>query len=237
MSTDPPATGTVYGRGAATASSQELGLLERLHPAITAAIAAAVIGVSALGYMMWRSVSAAEPSAAAGPPTPGAAPPPAPSASPSPSPSPTGVTLSAGTWSLESADQSGSYVSRADGLAVIDPVDADSDAEDRREASLVVLAGLADSSCFTFRTADGRYLRHYDFRLRFDESDDSALFREDATFCAGTGSTADAVTLRSHNYPDRVIRHRQSKLWLDRPDGSEGFASASSFTVRSPLTS
>jgi hypothetical protein len=247
MSTDPHATGpeprrsapvptgTVYGRGDAMAGGRDLGLLERLHPAITAGIAAAVIGLCTLGYLAWRGVSATEPSVAAGSPTATAIATQSPSSSPSPSPN--GVTLSTGAWSLESADQSGSYVRREGDRARIDTVSAESDASDRREASLVVVAGLADASCFTFRASDGRYLRHYDFRLRFDEPDDTALLREDATFCAGTGATADSVTLRSRNYPDRVIHSRQTELWLDRPDGSEGFAAASSFIVRPSLTS
>ncbi|GLH96247.1 AbfB domain-containing protein [Phytohabitans aurantiacus] len=251
MSTDPHAprpepkrsapapTGTVYGRGGAPTRDQELGLLERLHPAVTAGVAAAVIGVFALGYLAWRAASGTESSAAA----PATAAPTAPqtaqepAVSPSPSPSPTGATLSAGLWSLESADRSGSYVRRDDGRAVIDTVTPESDTADRREASLIVVAGLADPSCFTFRTNDGRFLRHFDYRLRFDEQDDSDLFREDATFCARTGATADSVTLRSHNYPDRVIHHRQSELWIDQPDGSEGFTGASSFVVRSALIS
>ncbi|MCW6003975.1 AbfB domain-containing protein [Micromonospora sp. CPCC 205371] len=248
MGTDPHATGpepqrsapapagTVYGRGGAPTSDRDFGLLERLHPAVTAGIAAAVIGVFTLGYLAWRAVSgtespAGEPPAAAAPRTVEE-----PARSPSPSPSPTGARLSAGAWSLESADRSGSYVRRDDALAVIGTLNAEDDEADRREASFVVLAGLADPSCFSFRAADGRFLRHYDFRLKFDETEDKALFREDATFCAAAGATADSVTLRSHNYPDRVIHHRQSELWLDRPDGSEGFAAASSFVVRSPLT-
>lgn len=244
MSTDPrppgqepvrPATGTVYGRGGAPTSGPELGLLERLHPAITAGVAAGVIGVFALGFLVWRAVGDAEPSAAASPS--GAAISPQPveeSPEPSPSPSPTGVTLGPGVWSLESVDRPGWYVRRDDDVAVIDEIGAANDAEDREEASFIVIAGLADASCFSFRTADGRYLRHFDFRLRFDELDDSTLFREDATFCPQAGADAGSVTLRSRNYPDRVIHHRQSELWIDPPDGSGG---ASSFTVRSPLTS
>lgn len=232
----PPAPGTVYGRGGAATSGPELGLLERLHPAITAGVAAGVIGVFALGYLAWRTVSDPEPSAAASPSA--ATVPPQPveeSPDPSPSPSPTGATLGPGVWSLESVDQPGWYVRRDDDVAVIDEVGAASDGEDREEASFIVVAGLADASCFSFRTADGRYLRHYDFRLRFDELDDSTLFREDATFCPQAGADTGSVTLRSRNYPDRVIHHRQSELWIDPPDGrSDG---ASSFTVRAPLTS
>jgi len=55
-------------------------------------------------------------------------------------------------------------------------------------ATVTVVAGLAQASCYTFRTASGSYLRHRDYQLRVDPFTDTTLFRDDATFCARTGS-------------------------------------------------
>ena len=227
--------GTVYGRGAMPVGGDKPDLLSRLHPAITATIAVSFIAVLTLGYLTWRSsVTTASPVAAASASAAPAEPPAddSPEASPSPSPSvsPSGLPLTRGTWSLESVDASGSFIGRRDGLGVVETIDAAGD------MSLVVTGGLADRSCFSFRTADGRYLRHYAFRLRFDAPDDSDLFRKDATFCAETGAGGDSVRLRSVNYRDRVLHHRGRELWLDRSDGSRGFSADSSFTVRAPAS-
>jgi hypothetical protein len=231
-------TGTVYGRGGAPVSGREPepGLLSRLHPAITAGIAVSVIAVLTLGYLVWRSSITTQPPVAAGPATTPAAAPPAtesPVASPSPSPSAssTGPALTPGTWFLESVDYSGRYVRRKDGLGVVETINAATDEKARQEAALIVTNGLADRSCFTFRTTDGRYLRHYAFRLRFAKPDDSDLFLKDATFCAEAGTEANTVRLRSFNYPDRTIHHRDAELWLDKTDDSPGFLAASSFTT------
>ena len=236
----PPAlpAGTVYGRGGAPMSGREPehGLLSRLHPAITAGIAVSVIGVLTLGYLIWRSTITTRPPVAVGPATTPAAVPPAtesPQASPTPSPSAssTGPALTPGTWLLESVDYTGRYVRRKDGLAVVETINAANGEEARQEAALIVTNGLADRSCFTFRTTDGRYLRHYAFRLRFSKPDDSDLFLKDATFCTEVGTGADVIRLRSFNYPDRTIHHRDAELWLDKTDDSQNFIAASSFTA------
>lgn len=228
--------GTVYGRGRGPVSGREpeLGLFSRLHPAITAGVAVSVIGVLTLGYLIWRSSIATGPPVAAGPETAHAAIPPTNESSDappslSPSASPSGPVLAPGTWFLESVDHSGWYLHHKDGVGVVGTINAASDAEARREAALIVTNGLADRSCFTFRTIDGRYLRHYAFRLKFVEADDSDLFHKDATFCAETD--ANAVRLRSYNYPERTIHHRASELWLDKADDSQSFIAESSFTA------
>lgn len=95
-----------------------------------------------------------------------------------------------------------------------------------------MIRGLADARCVTFRSADGRYLRHRELRLRLSSSDGSALFREDATFCASPGAVAGSVTLHAHNYPGSVLRRRDGGIWLDGSDGTRAFAGQASFVVR-----
>nr|WP_086772099.1 AbfB domain-containing protein [Streptomyces bobili] len=88
--------------------------------------------------------------------------------------------------------------------------------EFREDATFVVVKGLADSSCSTFVTSDGMYLRHRDFVLRPERNDGSALFKQDATFCAVPSShSSGAIMLESVNYPGRFLRHRNFALRLD----------------------
>ena len=94
-----------------------------------------------------------------------------------------------------------------------------------------VVEGLADTSCFSFRAPGGKYLRHYDYRLRFDNPDGADLYRKDATFCPLDGVPAGIVRLRSANYPDHFIHRRGNDLYIDKRDGSDAFDADSSFTL------
>ncbi|WP_254550970.1 sigma-70 family RNA polymerase sigma factor [Catellatospora tritici] len=165
-------------------------------------------------------------------PTPGPASPSAPRPSPSASASPA-PTLPLGTWSLESAGARGTYLTYAGNYAALGAVDGTSSEQARRQATFTVVRGLADANCVTFRAADGRYLRHYELRLRFSPEDTTALFREDATFCPRPGRIAGSIELQAHNYPALVVRFRDGALYIDVPDGSAEFAGQSSF-VRHP---
>ncbi|MDX3381441.1 AbfB domain-containing protein [Streptomyces niveiscabiei] len=93
-------------------------------------------------------------------------------------------------------------------------LDAPRGSESREDSTFTVVPGLAKNSCYTFKTHDGKYLRHRDFILRAERNDGSSLFRQDATFCAGYGGY-DAVTLSSINYPNYALRHRNFQLRLD----------------------
>ncbi|MFJ1734458.1 AbfB domain-containing protein [Streptomyces sp. NPDC088254] len=100
--------------------------------------------------------------------------------------------------------------------------------EFREDASFDVVAGLSNGSCYSFRTADGTYLRHRNFVLRAERNDGSNLFSQDATFCPNWSPYSGSMTLRSVNYPDRALRHRNMELRLDQygynSSGGEDFA-------------
>jgi hypothetical protein len=129
-------------------------------------------------------------------------------------------------------DEPALYVTYAGDFAKLGRVSASSGAQTRQRVTFTVVRGLADTRCVTFRAADGRYLRHREWRLRMSTDDGSELFREDATFCPHPGAVAGSVTLHAHNYPGSVIRHRDGGIWLDGSDGTRAFAGQASFIMR-----
>jgi hypothetical protein len=160
-----------------------------------------------------------------------------PPTSPAPSlaPSPSGTFTLGRPVSLEFANGSGLYVSAAGSLGVLTAVAADSADAARRQATFTVIAGLAKPSCSTFRSPDGRYLRHASWRLRLNPDDGTKLFRADATFCVRPGATAGSIALEASNYPGWFLHRRGSELWVDQSDGSGVFRADSSFRIRPAL--
>ncbi|MEV0718398.1 sigma-70 family RNA polymerase sigma factor [Asanoa sp. NPDC050611] len=147
---------------------------------------------------------------------------------------PPAASLQVGPASLEMANQPGQYASTAGGLGVLSHVDAGSPEAARRRVTFQVAPGIADSACFTLRTADGAYLRHSSWRLRASRDEGTALFRGDATFCVAPGSVPGSVSLEASNYPGWFLRHRDGQLWVDHSDRSAAFRADSSFFVRPP---
>jgi hypothetical protein len=137
--------------------------------------------------------------------------------------------------SLESADQPGRYITTTDSLGVLAAVRADSSSAVRHQATYAVLAGLADSTCFSFRAEDGRYLRHASWRFQLHQDEGTALFRGDATFCPRTGTTPGTIQLEAQIYPGWFLHHRGDQLWVDQPDGSTTFWTQSTFRVQPAL--
>ncbi|MFI6453970.1 glycoside hydrolase family 43 protein [Streptosporangium amethystogenes] len=145
-----------------------------------------------------------------------------------------GVTVPAGKRSLRSVNFPDRYVRHLDQLGRIDPVSSSSTAQTKQDATFTVVPGLADPNCSSFAGADGRYLRHWDFRIRLDANDGSTTFKQDATFCAKPGSASGSVSLESYNYPGRYLRHYNYELRVDLYQNSDTFRADSSFTVAAP---
>jgi hypothetical protein len=143
--------------------------------------------------------------------------------------------LRTGRVSLESAAAAGRFVAVSGDFGVLTAVSRTSDAAARERASLQVVPGLADPSCFSFRRPDGRYLRHASFRLRLSPDEGTVLFRRDATFCGRPGFRPGSVSLESFNYRGFFLRHVGEQMWLDQYDGSAEFQADGSFLVRPPL--
>jgi len=145
------------------------------------------------------------------------------------------LSLAPGPASLESANEPGLFVSTTQTLGVLTLVGPSSSQQIRAQSTFEVVAGLGDPSCFSFRLDNGQYLRHSSWRLRTFANDGSALFRGDATFCPGAGSTPGSITLESSNYSGWFIHRRGNQLWVDQANGTDQFLADSSFRVRSPL--
>ncbi|MEV6488077.1 AbfB domain-containing protein [Actinoplanes sp. NPDC051633] len=130
------------------------------------------------------------------------------------------------------------YLRHRDGLARTDVINSGSVAADRLDATFIVRAGLAESSCFSLESANypGQFLRHAGYRLQKAASDGSITFQQDATFCAqqplnGGGGN---VSLESFNYPGYHVRHRAEEVWIDSPSGGS-YAADATWNNAAPL--
>ncbi|KND41580.1 MULTISPECIES: AbfB domain-containing protein [Streptomyces] len=117
--------------------------------------------------------------------------------------------------SVQAVNYPDRYWHLSNGAIRLDSVGSYSGGETREDSSFKVVSGLAKSSCYSFKMADGRYVRHQSFRLRVSGNDGSELFRQDATFCPMQSPYSDAVMLQAVNYPDRFLRHKNFELVLD----------------------
>ena len=86
--------------------------------------------------------------------------------------------------------------------------------------------------CYSYESTNfpGYFLRHSGGRLRIDSNDNSALFKNDASFCERPRS--NGVALESVNYPGYFWRAQANQeLWTIRDDGSTQFQTESSFVL------
>ncbi|MCX4741708.1 glycoside hydrolase family 43 protein [Streptomyces antibioticus] len=133
------------------------------------------------------------------------------------------------TSSFRSVNYPTRYWQQQSALLNLPVVSAGSTAAEKQAATFTVVAGLADAGGFSFRDASGAYLRHYDFRARFDTHDGTSVFARDATFVARTGTASGSVRFESYNYPGHYLRHYNYQLRVERSDGTDLFRQDSSF--------
>ena len=122
------------------------------------------------------------------------------------------------------------YIRHVDSLGVTSTV---SDALGRKDTTFIVRAGLASSTCFSFesRNLPGRYLRHFNSRVRLDSSDGSAQFNSDATFCLRTGKTKSGVSFEAYNQAGKFLRHTNSEVYIATNGGSNPWDTATSYAA------
>ncbi|RAG84156.1 alpha-N-arabinofuranosidase [Streptacidiphilus pinicola] len=113
----------------------------------------------------------------------------------------------------------------ADNKAVISAVNSSSPATTKADATWIVRAGLADTSCLTFESANdpGRFLRHSNFELYLSADDGSSTFAQDATFCPTAGNSGVGHSFRSVNYPTKYLRHYDYTVYLAGDGGSNAW--------------
>ncbi|MFD4557368.1 AbfB domain-containing protein [Streptomyces sp. NPDC058469] len=153
---------------------------------------------------------------------------PSPSKSTSSHGSSSGSSSSAAWKSVRSVNYPDRYWQVSGDFVKLNPV---SSAAARRAATFKLVKGLANSSCYSFTTANGTYLRHRNFILRAERNDGSPVFKQDATFCPRPSPYSGAVMLESVNYPGRFLRHQNFQLRLDRYQDSTLYRSDSAFRL------
>ncbi|TXS45474.1 alpha-L-arabinofuranosidase [Streptomyces sp. uw30] len=133
------------------------------------------------------------------------------------------------TWrSIRAVNYPDRYWHVRDGSVALDQVRG---SESRQDSTFKQVRGLANSSCHSFATHDGTYLRHRGFVLRAERNDGSALFAQDATFCPRGSSHSGATMLESVNYPGYFLRHKNFVVRLERYDYSSLYVADSSFRL------
>jgi len=82
----------------------------------------------------------------------------------------------------------------------------------------IMVPGLADPAGVSFESASqpGYYLRHYNYTIYLQAYDNTAIFRNDATFYKVPGlADSSKVSFQSYNYPTRYLRHYNYQLRID----------------------
>jgi endo-1,4-beta-xylanase len=125
------------------------------------------------------------------------------------------------------------YVRHQNGNAVTSVVTSGSSSTDKADATWVVRAGLASSSCVSFesRNYPGSYLRHSNYVVYRQASDGSALFNADATFCPQGAKAGSGVSLASYNFPSRFLRHYGNVVYVASNGGSNAFDATASWAA------
>jgi non-reducing end alpha-L-arabinofuranosidase len=125
------------------------------------------------------------------------------------------------------------YVRHQNNNVVTSVVTSGSSALDKNDASWIVRRGLANNACVSFesRNFPGDFLRHFNFQLRRQPMDGSAIFRADATFCPQAGLSGQGTSFASFNYPTRFIRHFNNTLYIASNGGSNAFDATASYAA------
>jgi len=119
----------------------------------------------------------------------------------------------------------------SDTKVVISAITSSSSSTDKSDATWIVRAGLADSSCVSFESANdsGQFLRHSNFELFIASNDGSSLFGQDATFCAQPGNSGQGTSFQSVNFTNKYIRHFDFTAYIASDGGSNTWDNATSW--------
>ncbi|WP_377272945.1 alpha-L-arabinofuranosidase B [Peterkaempfera sp. SMS 1(5)a] len=120
----------------------------------------------------------------------------------------------------------------ADTNVVISGISSSSSATDKADATWIVRAGLSNSSCVSFESANdsGQYLRHYNYQLHLNANDSTSQFAQDATFCPQAGHNGQGYSFQSANYSTKYLRHYSYTVYIASDGGSNTWDSATSWS-------
>ncbi|MFI2739194.1 alpha-L-arabinofuranosidase B [Streptomyces sp. NPDC018711] len=121
----------------------------------------------------------------------------------------------------------------ADNKVVIAGTGSSSSATDKADATWIVRAGLADTSCLSFESANnpGKFLHHYNYELYLDFDNGAGAFAQDATFCPTRGNSGVGTSFQSVNFPTKYIRHYNYTAYIASNGGSNSWDSGTSWAA------
>lgn len=117
------------------------------------------------------------------------------------------------------------YINHSGATVATAVVTSSSTATEKANASWIVRAGLANSSCVSFESKNtaGSFLRHQNYQVYLHANDGTSLFAADATFCAQGGMNGQGNSFASNNYPGRYLRHYNNNVYIASNGGSNVF--------------
>ena len=124
----------------------------------------------------------------------------------------------------------------SNGLGYTSPINSSSADGDKNDATFKVEPGLANSSCYSLESKNypGQFLRHQNSRIKKDPRDGSALFDQDATWCAAPGLSGQGASLQPLKFPGQFLRHQNGELWISADTGGS-FKQDATWAVQPPL--
>ncbi|KAG6003981.1 hypothetical protein E4U21_001561 [Claviceps maximensis] len=118
-----------------------------------------------------------------------------------------------------------------DAAISIEPASSLSAQNRNKYSRWTVRAGLGNAGCYSFESVQrpGSFLRHKYYVLTLDPNDGSKQFAEDATFCTLEALSGTGHSIRSWNYPTRLLRHFNHGVFAATNGGVQDFEGAASF--------
>lgn len=119
----------------------------------------------------------------------------------------------------------------ADAKVTISSINSSSPATDKADATWIVRAGLANSSCLSFESANrpGQFLRHRNYELYLKTNNGEASFANDSTFCPTAGNSGVGTSFKSVNFPTKYIRHYRFGAYIASNGGSNAWDSTTAW--------
>ncbi|AUY53522.1 alpha-L-arabinofuranosidase B [Streptomyces sp. CB01881] len=126
----------------------------------------------------------------------------------------------------------------ADTKVVISNTNSASSATDKADATWIVRAGLANSSCVSFESTNnpGQFLRHFDYQLYVNTDNGAGSFAQDATFCPTKGNSGTGTSFQSVNFPTKYLRHYNYTAYIAGNGGSNSWDSTTSWAADTSWT-